>query len=145
VTASEPAATTLKELLRRELAYMPIEAWGDFFPAWVALWRFLAESRPGTLDDEVRASYQTEPGMCPHFRGRGAEWFMQTVMDDETVLGGIERVMYEIVDSSKDVLPGKDFLRLEEVPEPSEETCERIGIAGLSLLDRAVAAGSFKP
>ncbi|MGH7293800.1 MAG: hypothetical protein ACRELB_02650 [Polyangiaceae bacterium] len=110
----------------------------------MALWKFLAESRPGTLDDEVRASYQL-PRTWPHFRGRGAQWFMQAVMEDEALLDGIERVMCEVVDELKQVLPGRDFLQLDEVPELSEETCERIATASLILLDGAVATGSFEP
>ena len=58
----------LADLIVHELCSIPADKWGFFFPAHVALWRFIRTTRPDVLG-ELSAEYTDEPV----FHGRGAE------------------------------------------------------------------------
>ncbi len=60
----------LADLIVHELWSIPADKWGFFFPAHVALWRFIRAERPDVLG-ELSARFKDEPV----FDGRGAEWF----------------------------------------------------------------------
>src|SRR5215471_16238794 len=53
-------ADLLMKLIRTELVSIPIEHWGFFFPAQVAVWRFIEAKRPGVLG-ELKATFRDEP------------------------------------------------------------------------------------
>jgi len=127
----------LAELLRLELSNIPVEHWEYFFPAWVALWRFVEEARPGVLG-ELRAGYDREG---PYFRGRGATWFMDILANDEGVLQGVERVMYGVADAMRDVLPGAVSIRVGDLPELPREVLEIVAARALAPTDQAIRDG----
>ena len=72
----------LTDLIVHELWSIPADKWGFFFPAHVALWRFIRSTRPDVLG-ELSAEFADGPV----FHGRGAEWFCGRLLEDDAVLG----------------------------------------------------------
>ena len=86
---SSDRSAHLESLLRREFVSTPLAQWGFFFPVTVAVWRYIQAEWPGAVG-ELRCGFDTEP----YFAGDGADWFIDSVLADERVLGPIERLAY---------------------------------------------------
>jgi hypothetical protein len=131
-------AGTLEELLRLELSNVPIEHWKDFFPAYTAIWRFIEQTWPGSLGP-IRAGYDTEP----YFEGRGSRWFTENLLQDERVIDAIESIMYSTVDSLACVIPGRDSLRLDEIPALNAGTVSTLARAVSERVDEALRTNAL--
>jgi hypothetical protein len=83
--------TSFSDLLDLELKGIPLEHWGFFFPCHVAAWRFIRERRPDLLG-EIDCGYDHEPW----FKGKGATWFLSSVVKDSEYLEGVEGIMYPL-------------------------------------------------
>jgi hypothetical protein len=129
----------LRELIRRELASIPADKWGFFFPAHVALWRFINRLRPGPFD-EVQATYGAEPS----FIGRGAIWFTDTLIQDDGVIGPIEAIMYHTVDKLRPELVTRESFRFDEIPSPNEDLVRQLAKRTLELVDQAITDGTLE-
>ena len=98
--SAEPGTATghadgslLQGLIRAELGRLRLDHWGYFFPAHLAVWRFIREQRPSALD-EVKCGYDTQPW----FSGRGAHWFMETLVNRDDFVDLVEAIMYAAAD-----------------------------------------------
>lgn len=122
----------LKALLRRELAAVPVEHWGYFFPIHVAVWRFIEETRPGFLG-QLSAGFKGEP----YFRGRGADWFVGTLGNTEDYISLLEEIMYPLTRRLAPLLAGHDSFREDELPEISSDLTQRLATVVLREVDHA--------
>jgi len=131
------------DLIRAELANVPIDHWGFFFPCHVAVWRFIQVMRPGILS-ELKAYFKDEPV----FEGKGATWFCEELGSQEEYLDLLEAIMYPI---TRDAPPGvreavqrRGFFRDEEIPSIDAGTVQRLAEVVLRSVDQAAAAGQIR-
>lgn len=115
------AAERLRELVLDELANIPFDRWGYFFPFMVAFWRYIQETHPGTLG-ELSARYAQQPV----FTGKGARWFSDVLMENEELLDIIEPLTYSILDRLPREIAQRGFVRKEEIPPLAEEDFTRL-------------------
>jgi hypothetical protein len=128
------------ELLRAELANIPVEHWGYFFPASVALWRLIEEARPGVLG-EVSAGYDQEP----FFKGKGSEWFVADLLNAEEIIDVIDGLMRDMVGRIPRSLLRRGFVQLGDVPSVGLVDVERLVTSTLKRVDEAARAGRISP
>jgi hypothetical protein len=83
----------LEQILRKELLAIPAEHWSHYFPAQVAILRFLAERYEGKV--ELTAAGFNREG--PYVRGKGIGWFADVLWQQEDVLELVDRVMTNVV------------------------------------------------
>jgi hypothetical protein len=114
-------AEHLKELTLIELANIPLDRWGYFFPFMIAFWRYLQEQHPGTVG-ELSARYATEP----IFAGEGAPWFSNVLMENVELLDIIEPIAYSILDGLPREIHERGFVRREELPSLADDDFERL-------------------
>lgn len=126
----------LMMLLRRELAAIPVEHWGYFFPGHVAVWRFLEQVRPGLLGT-LQAGYRGRP----YFRGRGSDWFTNVLGERADYLDALESIFYPLADELAPVLPDRDSFREQELPAIDEKKVEALASSVLRAADEALAGG----
>jgi hypothetical protein len=128
------------ELIRSELANIPVEHWGYFFPATVALWRFIEEERPGILG-EVSAGYDQQP----YFKGKGSEWFVGELLNAEEVIDVVDGLMRDVVARIPRSVLMSGSVEHGDVPTIGRVDAERLVAATLRLVDEAAAAGRIFP
>lgn len=128
----------LGALVRRELAALPIEHWGYFFPIHAAVWRFIEERRPGVIDG-LNAGYKGEP----YFKGRGAEWFVGALGNTEEYISLLEQVMYPLSRQLAPLLRERDSLREEELPDLSPDLMGKLAVVVLTAVDRGISEGKL--
>ncbi len=134
------AAGALGRLLQSELSNIPLEHWGFFFPCHVAVWRFIELERSGILGG-LDAGFDVEP----YFRGRGSEWFCDTLGNRDEYLCLLEAIMYPLVDSLPVSARERGFLLLDEVPPLDAPTIEALSEFVLSEADMAKNAEQIRP
>lgn len=134
------AAQRFVDLFRAELSSIPIEHWGYFFPATVALWRIIEEIRRGVLG-EVNAGYDEEP----YFKGKGSEWFVSELLNAEEVMVVVDRLMRDTVARIPKELLASGSIRIGDVPSIEESDAERLVTVTLAFVDEAAAAGRINP
>jgi hypothetical protein len=117
------------DILRAELVSIPLEHWGYFFPATVALWRFIRLSRPDLLG-ELSAGYKGEPW----FRGQGSQWFTSELLNDSRVVDGLDVLMRAMADVVPPSAWDRAFLTSAEVVPPHAETVAALVAAVVSAL-----------
>ena len=103
-------AASLEQLVRNELATIPIEQWGYFFPFLVALWRYIESEHPSSLG-ELRCGYDSEP----YFEGPNAAAFMHFV-NAPHVFAAIERLGYAAASDIPEAAHRRGFVVEQEVP-----------------------------
>jgi hypothetical protein len=108
---------------RIELSNLPIEFWEWFFPADIAVWRFIEAKRPGVFGD-IKASLAAD-GEPPTWEGKGAARFRGTLAEDPRYIDLVEAIMMDVVDALRDELPGKGL----DSPRPHPEDRQREGRA----------------
>ncbi len=129
----------LMELLRRELASIPIAQWGYLFPGHVAVWRFIEAERPGVLG-ELAAGYDKEP----YFKGRGSDWFCGTLGNQNDYLTPLEQIMYSAVGALSSEAKERGFLLETEVPPLDSDAVHRLARAVLSHVDHGTAQRAIR-
>ena len=132
-------ASFLKDLIRREIASIPIAHWGYFYPVHVAVWRFIEAERPGVLG-ELHSGYDTEP----YFKGKGSEWFSGTLGNRDEYLDLLEQIMYPIAASLTPEAKKRGFLLEPEVPLPDSDVVRRLTETVLKAADEGVAQALIK-
>ena len=103
----------LGALLRAEILSIPCEHWGQFFPGSVATWRFVHETRPDLLG-ELSAGFSR----APWFRGRGAEWFTSTLLNEPAVIEALDVLLRSVISQVPVSAWDRGFLVAPEVPHP---------------------------
>ncbi|QSQ24867.1 hypothetical protein JY651_07975 [Pyxidicoccus parkwayensis] len=138
MTASSPppSAELLRTLLAQELSSISLTNWGYFYPAQVAVWRFIQAARPGVLDEPL-SGFDTEPW----WDGKGARWYLDVLWNNEAVLTPVEEVLYPLVKAVPRRAVERGFLYPHEVPSMPLEPFERLVPAVLTEIDRAVREG----
>lgn len=131
-------ADLLHRLLLNELAAIPVENWRFFFPAHVAVWRFIEEVRPGVLG-ELSAGFDEEP----YFRGRGAEWFCGSLGESSAYLDKLEHIMYSVVNGLDRATLQQGVVSRGDVPPLDDESVTQLGQIVLEEVDRALATGAL--
>jgi hypothetical protein len=129
-------ASFLQRLIRNELLAIRLDHWGFFFPAHVAVWRFLHDRHPSAFDD-VKAGYDTEPW----FSGRGAGWFMQDLLNRDEYVDLVEEIMYAAAEQAL-ATPAKErgFVRENEIAEVDLGDAGRLARVVLAAADEALRA-----
>jgi hypothetical protein len=127
-------ASALQELLQNELVNIPLDQWGFFFPAHVAVWRFIHKKRPLALGD-VNAGYDTEPW----YAGRGATWFTDELLNRPDFIDVVDRIMRAAVDQAV-ATPAKErgFLLSEEAPAIDFASASELAQIVLAATDDAL-------
>ena len=123
----------LLEYLEAELCNIPIEHWGFFYPCHVGVWRFIGDTWPGILG-ELQSGFDEEP----YFRGKGSEWFCDTLGNDEAYLEAVERIMTLVVDGVSSGAKDRGFVAVEELPELPMEAVARLLSAVQAQVDAAL-------
>ena len=116
-------------LLRAELVAIPLEHWGYFFPATVAIWRFVQQSRPDLLG-ELSAGYKREPW----FRGHGALWFTSDLLNAPSVVDALDVLMRSMADGVPSSAWDRGFLTSAEVVQPPAVTVAALVAAVFAAL-----------
>lgn len=116
-------------LLRAELVAIPLEHWGYFFPATVAIWRFVQQSRPDLLG-ALSAGYKREPW----FRGHGALWFTSDLLNAPSVVEALDVLMRSVADAVPSSAWDRGFLTSAEVVPPHAVTVATLVAAVVSAL-----------
>jgi hypothetical protein len=136
------AANLLGRLLRNELANMPIEHWGFFFPAHVAVWRFIETTRPGVLGP-LKARFSDQP----YFEGKGSSWFCNVLGNRAEYLHLLEAIMYPITrnapDSVRDAVRARGFFRDAEIPPLDPGTVRSLAEVVLRAVDQDATSGAI--
>jgi|GEM_PF-3412939 len=142
-SAAAEASGRLMGLVRAELANIPVQHWGFFFPCHVAVWRFIEWARPGVLG-EVKALFKDEPV----FEGRGATWFCEALGSHEEYVNLLEEVMYPITRDAPsailDAVRRRGFFRDEEIPSIDPSLVQRLADVVLAFVDQARIAGQIR-
>jgi hypothetical protein len=128
--------TFLLGRLRNEFTSITIRKWGYFFPCLTATWQFITHVRPGVLGD-VTAGYDSEP----YFIGRGAEWFVDTLLMAQDYQDLVEPIWYQVAHSITPVIRQREYMRIDEFPELSNNKIEDLSRLILSKVDDGVRQG----
>jgi hypothetical protein len=83
----------LETFLRAELLRIPMQHWSEYFPAQVAVLRFLETTHKKNI--ELTGAGFDEEG--PYLRGRGIDWFADVLWQREDVLELVDTIMTEVV------------------------------------------------
>jgi hypothetical protein len=140
MSTDDADGTLLQGLIRAELLAVWLDHWGYFFPAHIAVWRFIREKRPSALD-VLNAGYDTEPW----FAGRGAHWFMDQLVNRTDFVDLVERIMYAAADHAL-ATPAKErgFLREKEAPEVDLTAASRLARIVLDAVDEGLRTNAIK-
>jgi len=126
----------LGTLIRRELAAVPVEHWGFFFPLHVAVWRFLEAVRPAALGP-LSTGYDSEP----YFQGKGAAWFVGELGNLDDYVEAVDAVMRNVVQSLGAKVVGVDRFAIEDIPPTDEELLARLATVAVKAVDEALVDG----
>lgn len=111
----------ITSLIQQELFNIPVDAWGYFFPVYVAVWKSIHEIRPDLLD-EIDAGFDTEP----YFRGNGADWFMRIFGDRQDFVDASEQIMTNVVEKLGKGILSQGCLKREQIPSLDEEAVREL-------------------
>lgn len=100
----DPRAETLEEAINAELMAIPIAGWSFFFPAHVAVSKYIHQ-----LDPAVGPFVARNPP--PSFEGSGATWMVDELMSDDLYLDLVEALMRAAADQLGPVAFERGFLR----------------------------------
>ena len=135
---NEAKASRLERFVKEELANVPLDQWGFFFPFWVALWRYIEAEHPGTLG-ELRCGYDDEP----YFEGPRAAIFIRFT-EDPNVVSAVEHMARLAAKSITENARSRGFLKLTEVPPLPPEVLFSLSLEVETFLSRTVR-GSAPP
>jgi hypothetical protein len=121
----------LEEFLRKELLTIPMVHWSHYFPAQVAVLRFLQARYAGRVE-LASAGFDSEG---PYVRGKGIAWFADVLWEKEDVIQLVDRIMTDVVLDLKRQPPS-------ELDTPSDVTLDPSVIAKLErrIVEEADAA-----
>jgi hypothetical protein len=132
-----PEAKLLLSCIKDEFARITLRRWGHFFPIQLATIRFIFYTRPGVIGDVIDARYVV--GSPPEFAGRGAEWLVLALFENNSYLDLVESLWWKVAHAITPEILDREFMLPDEIPQLDSTTLKKLAVLILQVVDQAVS------